>query len=144
MATFNQQLTDYQRLPLLSAALFAGIVTLLAGLAFAADHYASIKAIIHFILTAGGTFWFPMLASLACWAVGIGILIVKERKPWLSVVAIMVLEALFLAAATYEMPDYTSRNYYHLIFIGAGIVLPLGCFSCAAFIDWAERSVRNI
>jgi len=40
MATSNQQLTDYQRLPLLSAALFAGIVTLLAGLAFAADHYA--------------------------------------------------------------------------------------------------------
>lgn len=141
MATIHKQLTDYQRLPLLSAALLAGMVTLLAGLAFAADHYASIKSIIYFVLTAGGTFWFPMLASLACLAVGIGTLIVRERTFWLTVVGIIVLEAIFLAAAASAMLNIPSRTTYHFIFMGGGFVLPLVCYCCAAIEHLTARSV---
>lgn len=56
--------------PLLKAlAMFAGAVSLLAGIGCLLDNYSAIKDSTLYVLTAGGTFWFPVLSALACWAI---------------------------------------------------------------------------
>lgn len=118
-------LTDKHR-PLLKAlALFAGAVSALAGIGCLLDNYSAIKVSTLYVLTAGGTFWFPVLAALACWAIGHGTLTVRGVKAIRVIAPALVMNAAFLIAAISQFPAWDERNFYHIVFIGAACLLPV-------------------
>lgn len=125
MARIAFALSDKHRPLLKPLALFAGAVSALAGIGCLFDNYSAIKDSSLYVLTAGGTFWFPVLAALACWAIGYGTLTVRGIKAIRVIAPALVMNAAFLLAAISQFPVWDERNYYHIVFIGAACLLPV-------------------
>lgn len=139
--SFTAQALDsaHQRPALLAAVLFAGVVGGFGLLALVLENYHSIWTAAMYVLSGGGTFWFPVVASLACWAAGITIHTIKGDSAWRQIAPIIIVEALFLAAATLQLSTTPPESLNQIIFIIAAYALPVGIFGGAALVSFAER-----